>query len=209
MREAVSLYLSPERYRHTLGVEKSAAWLSSFFFSEEAGREISAAALLHDIAKELPKEEQLRLIREGGAPLTEEDLSTPTLYHAFAAPALIRRDFPRFATENILSAVFAHTTGRANMTLFEKIIFLSDYIEEGRTYPSCVEVREQLLHALSEGVSPQEALDRAVLSTLEQTLLSLTERALPVNSRTAAARDALLARFAGKRANKAEHIKER
>lgn len=209
LRRAVAPYLSPARYRHTLGVAKSAAYLASSFFSKEAVRELCAAALLHDIAKELPQEEQKRLMQEGDEPLDEEDLSTPALYHAFAAPALIKRDFPRFATEDILSSVFYHTTGRAGMTLFEKIVFLSDYIEEGRTYPSCVKVRSDLAHALAEGVSPREALDRAVLSALEYTLSSLTERSLAVNSRTVAARDALLTEAAGKRTDRQDQSKER
>lgn len=190
----VGTRLSEGRYRHTQGVEQMAARLGALFFPPDTVRALRAAALLHDIAKELPKEEQLSLIRESGFAVTEEDVSSPTLYHAFAAPALIRRDFPCFATEEILRAVFFHTTGDAEMNTFEKIIFLTDFIEEGRTYPSCVRTRERLFSALGKEMPPERALDDAVLFTLDLTIVSLTERHVPINLRTVKARNSMLSK---------------
>lgn len=197
LRDAVCSRLSPARFAHTLGVEACVARLAPLFLSEEKRSELRAAAILHDIAKELPAEEQKQWIRAESLPLTAEDLSSPTLLHAFAAPALIRRFFPHFATEDILSAVFYHTTGRPGMTTFEKLLFLSDYIEEGRTYPSCIEVRRALFSDLENGVAPLAALDTAVLSVTEQTLRSLSARGISPNSRTLATRDFLLSRKDG------------
>lgn len=193
LSEEVKRRLSEKRYLHTLGVERMAKQLGELFFSEDTVRELRAAALLHDIAKELPEDEQIALIRAGKSPVTEEDLSSPPLYHAFAAPEVIRRDFPAFATEKILRAVFFHTTGDPSMDSFEKIIFLSDFIEDGRTYPACLSARERLFSDLSAGKSKETALDCAVLHTLELTVISLIDRHADINLRTVRARNSILA----------------
>lgn len=193
LSEEVKRRLSEKRYLHTLGVERMAKKLGELFFSEDTVRELRAAALLHDIAKELPEDEQKALIRAAGFPVTEEDLSSSPLYHAFAAPEVIRRDFPEYATEKILRAVFFHTTGDPSMDTFEKIVFLSDFIEEGRMYPSCITVRESLLSTLSAGEPKEAALDRAVLRTLDLTVVSLIDRHADINLRTVRARNSILA----------------
>ena len=193
LSEEVGARLSEKRYRHTLGVERMAKTLGEYFFSPERTAQLRAAALLHDIAKELPEKEQIALIRKGHFPVSEEDLSSEPLLHAFAAPEVIRRDFPHFADESILHAVFCHTTGDTDMDTFDKIVFLSDFIEEGRTYPSCIRVREDLFAALSEGKEKERALNEAVLLTLDLTIASLLERRLNINLRTVKARNSMLA----------------
>ncbi|HBJ19268.1 MAG TPA: hypothetical protein DDY70_06000 [Clostridiales bacterium] len=198
LSESVGRRLSEKRYRHTLGVEKMAKTLGELFFPEDTVRALRAAALLHDIAKELPEERQIALMKNAGFPVGEEDFSSAPLYHAFAAPAVIREDFPRFATPEILRAVFYHTTGDEVMSTFDKIIFLSDFIEEGRTYPSCVKARESLFHALSDGTPFERALDEAVLFTLDLTIASLIDRRMNMNLRTVRARNSILAALSRK-----------
>ena len=79
------------------------------------------------------------------------------------------------------------------MDTFDKIVFLSDFIEEGRTYPSCIRVREDLFAALSGGKEKERALNEAVLLTLDLTIASLLERRLNINLRTVKARNSMLA----------------
>ncbi|MBQ7332775.1 MAG: bis(5'-nucleosyl)-tetraphosphatase (symmetrical) YqeK [Clostridia bacterium] len=178
--------MSQKRFNHTLGVEKCAKWLGTVLLPDLT-EELSAAALLHDIAKEIPKEEQLSLMKSLDFCFTEEDFATPLAFHSFAGAALIKRDFPEYATENILSAVFYHTLGSPDMSLFDRIIFISDFIEENRTYPTCRETREFLVNALKEAETYSEkitALNKAVYLSCKCVLQNLNRQNLPVNSRT-------------------------
>ncbi len=184
LKEAVRARLSEKRFRHTLGVEKMAAYLGKFCLKNKI-QSLRAAALLHDIAKELPTEEQLDLIKKGGIRLTEEELlSVPTL-HSFAAPYLIKRDFPRFSEKDILLACKNHTVGAPSMSIFEEIIFLSDYIEEGRTYKGSVSVRSELLKSLCASRAKNlKALHFATFSALNQTVIHLGNKKMPINPKT-------------------------
>lgn len=193
LRAAVRARLSEKRYKHTLGVETAAARLAQAFLPEKEN-DLRAAALLHDIAKELPTEEQLRLIDEGHADVSPAERNMTAILHAYAAPAVILRDFPTFATEEILRAVACHTAGREDMTVFDKIIFIADYTEDGRTYPSCVSVREKLARDIKNGEGLC-ALDMAVLSSVDETVLSLIGRSSLISEKTILTRNAVLTKL--------------
>ena len=193
LREKVSGYMSEKRFSHTLGVEKMARKLGEYLLPS-ALDELSAGALLHDVAKEISKEEQLYLIEALGFSERDLTLETPACLHAFAAPMLIKRDFPEYATENILSATFKHTTGYSEMSIFDKIIFISDYIEESRTYPPCIKIREHLIAKLEEkgrGRSPEFYLNKAILEAIDNTLYSLTLRGSKISDFTLMAKKAI------------------
>ena len=183
LRDLVRERLSEKRFLHTLGVERLAKRLGEIVLPGSV-YELCSAALLHDIAKEIPEKEQLLLI---GGDFEADDLDTPAIYHALAAPALIKRDFPDYATENILSSVKNHTTGAPDMTLFDKIIFISDFAEDGREYPACREVAERLSLNLKLAKSLEEsvkAIDLSTLDTLKATVLALNRMKKPINHRT-------------------------
>ena len=127
LKAAVEARMSQKRFLHTLGVVKAARQLGEELMPEKI-QSLTVAAHLHDIAKELPTEELLTLSSEYGYVTTEEDMNSPQVLHSFAAPAVIKRDFPEYASEEILSAVFKHTTGDGEMSVFDEIIFLSDLI---------------------------------------------------------------------------------
>lgn len=193
LRKKVRGYMSKKRFLHTLGVEKMAEFLAQILIPDEV-MEIRAAALLHDVAKEIPKDEQLKLSSECEG-LTDEDISTLPALHSFAGVGIIKRDFPLFAGEKILNAVFNHTLGGKNMSLFEEIIFISDFIEEGRTYPSCISTREILVKEISGAKDREEqicALHRATLMSIDFTIDFLNKRGLAVNSRTYKTKTALM-----------------
>ncbi len=183
LREAVKCRMSRDRYLHTLGVEKAAALIADFCLPR-ARSEARAAALLHDVAKELGREEQ-RAMLSFGVSLSDTDLKSEKLYHAFAAPIVIKRDFPEYATKNVLSAAFNHTTGDDGMSLFDEIIFVSDYIEEGREYPECKRAREELLVALGQDVKENvQALHKCALAELESTKAHIEGLGAELNPRT-------------------------
>ena len=96
-------------------------------------------------------------------------------------------DFPEFATDDILHAVMFHTLGDPEMSLFAEIIFLSDYIEEGRMYKTCIEVRNALFDTLNATSTYDEcvkALHLATVSSLKNTIASLRERGIVADDRS-------------------------
>ena len=193
LRECVAERLSERRFNHTLRVEAAVEKIAGFCFPE-ATSELRAAALLHDITKELEDKEQMMIIKSLGV-LTDE--LSPPVYHSITAPTVIKRDFSGFATENVLSAAFNHTTGASDMSLFDEIIFVADYVEDGRTYPSCVAVREALYLALELAKDREECimhLHNATISALDNTITELIRAGKYLDPRTVMARNAFLGR---------------
>ena len=150
LREKVRLSLSEKRFLHTLGVEKAARKIAEFCLPDMKD-ELSVAALLHDIAKEYDTEALLRFIDEDGIILSDVDRLTAAALHSYAAPCVIKKYFPEYATKEILNACRNHTLGSADMSLFEEIIFIADYIEDGRSYDSCINVRDKLYSSFEIG----------------------------------------------------------
>ncbi|MBQ3064504.1 MAG: HD domain-containing protein [Clostridia bacterium] len=189
LQTAVAERMSPYRFTHTLGVADMAARLAALYCPDE-GEMLRAAALLHDITKELDDEAQLALLQRAGIALRADERSSPKIYHGITAPLVIVRDFPDFATDALLSAVRWHTTGRAGMTLTEAILYLADYIEEGRTFPDCVALRERFFAVHPEKMTRTARLlhlAEVVRISLEMTVADLTAAGAPVCADTLAA----------------------
>ncbi len=192
LRACVQGRLGEGRFAHTLGVERACVRLGEQLLPAMTD-ELRVAALLHDITKEYTPEEHILLLRKYGIELTPGEQHMPALLHSRTAPLVIERDFPDVATPDVLSAVACHTAGRVGMSVFEKIVYISDYIEDGRTYPACVQVRTRLYEALSrKDTAPQDALNAAVLCAMDSTIVSLVGRGSVVSEQTFLARNALL-----------------
>ena len=189
LRSRVTKILSEKRMKHVLGVEHMAFRLGLLFFwgDDESMNILAAAALLHDVTKELSDEEQLEILDEHKIkPLPEELASMPTI-HALTGALVIPDKFPEFADDRLINAVKWHTTGKAGMSLYEKIIFLADYIEETRTYSACIELREDFFSANPVKMTEEERhrhLDRAVLKAMENTLSHLREKGSVIHPAT-------------------------
>ncbi len=184
LRKEVKKRVSEKRFSHILGVENCAYRLALKLIPDKL-EFIRAAALLHDVTKEMRTEGQIQLLTENGIPLTEEDLSTPGVLHSFTAPIIIRNDFPDFAKSDILSAVEKHTLGGCDMSIFDKIIFISDYVEETRKYESCIKVRNMIFDNF-ENLSYEQALlrlDDACLMSIEEAQIALSKEGKVINSR--------------------------
>lgn len=193
LRESVKARLSESRYNHTLGVERATAEIARYIMPDRV-YELRVAALLHDVTKELSRDEQLEIIKRCTR-VTDSDMRTEAAYHAFSAPEVILRDYPELATPDVLSAVFNHTTGAPDMTVFDEIIFISDYVEDGRAHPACVAVRESLFCELRSAVDGEEmlcALHRATLEALENTVRHIESRGFYLNERTVVTKDEYL-----------------
>ena len=194
LRRQVSEGMSERRFVHTAEVEKMAAYLGSIYAPDKIPL-LRAAALLHDVTKEYPQETQIELCREYGVELEADAYFAPKTLHARTAAAIIPEKFPSFADAEIISCVRYHTTGRADMTLSEKLIYLADYIDMSRTFEDCVKLRNYFLGAEPEKLSASERLahlNNTLILSFDMTLRILAEEGTPISLDTMAARNQLI-----------------
>ena len=121
--------LNPSRYRHSHGVMYTAANLA--FVHGGNVQEAMAAGLLHDCGKIGDFKTQFTLAKELGIEITKKDKEIGSLFHAKLGMVLAKRKYG-IMDEAILEAIRYHATGRPNMSLLEKIIFVADFIEPWR-----------------------------------------------------------------------------
>ena len=186
LRLLVKDRISEKRYQHTLGVEKLAEYLGTVILPNKLD-ELAVAALLHDVAKEMSYDDHVQLLRDSNVSYTDEDLTVKPALHAIAAVPLIQRDFSEYATSDVCSAVKNHTVGEPGMSIFDEIIFISDYAEEGRSYRTCIEVREYLISNVKQENTFEENvrhLHEACLTSINSTVESLTNRKERINTKT-------------------------
>lgn len=199
LRENVASVLSAKRMKHVLAVEDMAYRLGVLYFhDEESLLLLRSAALLHDVTKELSDEEQLAILESHSVKPLPEDLASMPTIHALTAALVIPERFPEFADQRVIDAVRYHTTGREGMSTFEKLIFLADYIDDTRTYPSCVSLRNEFFAAKPENMNEQDRvrhLDRAALASIDNTLSYLRSKGRSIHPLTLEARADLKARL--------------
>ncbi|MBY0123863.1 bis(5'-nucleosyl)-tetraphosphatase (symmetrical) YqeK [Bacillus sp. S/N-304-OC-R1] len=158
--------LTDHRYQHTIGVMDTAISLAEKYGADSKKAEM--AAIFHDYAKFRPKEEMKKIIVEQGMP-SELLLYNSELWHAPVGAFLVQKEVGIEDVE-ILDAIRFHTSGRINMTLLEKVIYLADYIEPGRHFPGVDEVREMA----------QKSLNKALIKSIQNTILFLMKKGQPV-----------------------------
>ena len=159
--------LSDERYEHSIGTAECAQKLASEFGLD--AEKAYYTGLIHDCAKCLPKDETLKIIKT--LDLEEGEFWNPKTHHAPVGAYLAKKEF-NVNDEEILSAIRWHTIGNHDMTLFEKIIFIADKIEE-RTRP--YEYANPIRTALTES-----GIDKALLVCYKNTIKSLVDRNLSI-----------------------------
>ena len=155
-KELVRGRLSSKRYEHTLNVKKMAVKLAKCYGVDE--EKAALAALLHDSAKEISKDEMKELMRkypqyaEGG-----EERPAP-VWHGVCAAILARTEWG-VEDEAVLSAIACHTAGKPGMTKLDKIVYLADMTSAERDWPGVNKLRKL----------ERKDLDAAMLAALKQT----------------------------------------
>ena len=170
LRPVALSFLKHKRIPHVLGTEQEAIRLALRYGADV--QKARVAALLHDCTKKLDMEEQLALCRQYGIRLDELEQRALKLLHAKTGAAIARHLFG--VDDEIYSAIYWHTTGHANMTLLEKIMYLADYIEPTRNFPGVNELR----------AACNESLDKGLRMGLEMTIQEMHDRGNPVHSAT-------------------------
>ena len=158
MTEKLKTKLSPKRFEHSIGVEYTAGTMAYMYGADYEKALI--AGLLHDCAKYLPNDKKIAKCRKRGLSISECEYKNPELLHAKLSAAYAREKYGVTDLE-ILSAIEWHTTGKPNMSLMDKIIYIADYIEPNRRIlPEMEEIRKEaytdidvcLLHILRNSV---------------------------------------------------------
>lgn len=199
LRQAVAGSMSPKRFYHTACVEEAVAALCELYCPEHTDK-MRAAALLHDLTKELTTDGQIALCKQYGLSVSDADRLSPKTFHARTAAARIEHEFPAFADEMIVNAVRWHTTGHAGMTLSEQLLYLADYIDASRTFPSCVMLRRHFWDADPAQMTPEERLSllrETLILSYDMTIRDLLDEGLPVAADTVLSRNELLLKQSG------------
>ena len=189
LRCVLSDRLGSRRFSHTLGVEKAIIDLGERYLPGDIPR-LRVAALLHDVTKEWSGEEQLRFCERNGISLSEEEKAVPKILHARTGAYLSAKEFSHFVDPGIIAAIERHTTGAKEMTVFDELLYLADYIEPTRTYPECVSLREAFYTGYQDAEDKELHLHKIILSALASTVKEIEERGGVVFSKT---REAIVA----------------
>ena len=196
LRREVSERLSEKRFVHTLGVEKMAVRLGELCLPDMIDK-LHVAALLHDISKEYSEAEHFFVTKKHNIVFSDAELYEPALWHSFTAAAVVIDEFPTYADEDVLTAVYNHTVGSPDMSVFDEIILLSDYIEEGRTYQNCIDVREKFFRDIEKSKNYNErliALHEATIDSFNNNINKFISRGKSFHERTLLTRDEMVIR---------------
>ncbi|MEB6548024.1 bis(5'-nucleosyl)-tetraphosphatase (symmetrical) YqeK [Heyndrickxia sporothermodurans] len=160
--QLVAEQLTEKRYIHTLGVAETAVHLAEKYRVDVKKAEL--AAIFHDYAKFRPLDEMKQIIVQ--QKFDEQLLRyNPELWHAPVGAYLVQQE-AGIQDLDILDAIRYHTSGRKNMTDLEKVIYIADYIEPGRSFPGVEEARK----------IADKDLDEALLFSVRNTIQFLISK---------------------------------
>lgn len=137
LEQVVISLLKANRVNHVLGCRDTAVALAKRWGADET--DAARAGLLHDITKALDGPLQLTLCSEYGILLDNFSTRNPKTLHALTGSLVAERIFGE--NEAVISAIRHHTTGKADMNLLEKIIYVADYMEPNRDFPGVDRLR--------------------------------------------------------------------
>lgn len=186
--------LSSEKFLHSIGVMITARKLMmnqmrkntqpSIEEESKAVEQINksvVAGLLHDCAKCLPFTETLSICETYGITKNDVGAMTPTLLHAPVGVFVAQRDY-QITDVEILNAIRCHTTGRENMTLLEKVVFMADVVEPTRGLADA----ENIIQLINKDI------DNALRIELDKSICSIVDKVKFLNLNTVNARNYLL-----------------
>ena len=162
LQQVVVALLKPSRVAHVLGCRDTAIQLAQKWGANV--QDAARAALLHDVTKALDGPLQLTLCNAYGIILDNFSTENPKTLHALTGSLVADRIFGE--NPNVVAAIRSHTTGKADMNVLEKIIYVADYMEPNRDFPGVEELRHL---AYTD-------LDKALILGLEMTIVLLVEQ---------------------------------
>lgn len=142
--------MNEHRYEHSLNVAERAV-----FLAEKNGADMEKAyfsGLIHDICKGIPQEEQLAVIENGGIELDEDTKKSPALWHSIAGAIYAEHELG-VTDDDVLNAIRYHTSGRGNMSILEKVVYMADLTSAERNYPDAEYTRNLTDKSLDQGIA--------------------------------------------------------
>lgn len=182
LRNKMKKALAPKRYEHTLSVAYTAANLAAVHGVDV--EKALVAGILHDCAKCLSHKKQMAICDKNHVKLNDlETADDSPLLHAKAGSILAKKEYG-IADQDILNAIFYHTTGRPMMSPLEKIIYIADYIEPGRHHMKRSGNGEPMERLTRIRQMAYQDLDETLCSILSDTLTYLQGKGGRVDSMT-------------------------
>lgn len=181
-KELLKSRLSEKRFYHSLCVADEARRLAIRYGADED--KMYLAGLLHDITKNISDNEQLQLFSEFDIILSMVEKASPQIWHAISGALFVKHKLG-IDDDIIISAIRYHTTGKAGMTLTQKIVYLADLTSKDRCYPDVDDIRR-----LSE-----IGLDEAIFAVLKFTVNNMSGKGLPLHPDTLDAYNELAVKF--------------
>lgn len=172
MKKKLAKYLDEDRYLHTMGVMYTCAALAMAHGYDI--KTAQAAGLLHDCAKCIPNKKKLKMCDQSGIPVTTFEAEHPFLLHAKLGAYVAKKKYD-IEDEEILSSITWHTTGKPEMSVLEKIVYIADYIEPMRDKAPNLEPIRMLAF---------RDLDECMYEILKDTLSYLGENPKDIDSTT-------------------------
>lgn len=177
--------LDDYRFNHSLNVAESAKELAEIYGANP--QKCYTAGLLHDVMKNAEASEHMALFKKAGITLTRDEENNKKLWHAMSGAEYIKH-IMNIDDIEIYNAVRYHTTGRAGMSLIEKIIYVGDFISAERDYEDV-----DVMRALAA-----QSLEKAMLYALKYTITSLVNKGATVHTDSIGAYNELILNMKGK-----------
>lgn len=181
IRKALEKSQDDKRFEHTIGVAYTASALAMRYEADVKKAEV--AGLLHDCAKCIDNDKKLSLCQKYNINVNEFERRNPFLLHAKLGSFLAMKKF-HITDKDIINAILNHTTGRPEMSLLEKIIYVADYIEPNRSQaPNLMIIRklafinidEAVLQILGDTLQYLESVDNEIDPMTQKTFLYYKE----------------------------------
>jgi predicted HD superfamily hydrolase involved in NAD metabolism len=177
--EILKKSLSEKRFNHSIEVMKIAVKLAEHYKADVSAAE--TAGLLHDCAREIRGNLLYQTCQKLNIKVDYVTKAQPELLHGIIGVYVAKEKYE--VTSNvILDPIRWHTTGREKMTLLDKIIYISDFIEPGRIFEGVDEVRKIVF----------KDLDKAMLMALDRTIKYVMMREVYIHPETIKARNGII-----------------
>lgn len=175
MNKLLKRNLDQKRYEHTVAVSYTAAALAMRYQSDI--KKARLAGLLHDCAKCIPNDKKIEICQKYNIHINEVEMNNPFLLHAKIGAFLTMHKY-KIQDKEIISAILNHTTGKPNMSMLDKLVYVADYIEPGRdNAPNLDEIRALAFVDIDKALFKILSNTLAYLDSFEGDIDPLTKKA--------------------------------